>query len=133
MTAAQLNALKVLGLVYLLFTWGGALLAFRRNRLRSDDDPSRQKYSPLYILIAPVIIPLLIPVVISLLTVFSLLFGAFLVIFALVMLIFRQVALLKKMIEMWVIIGDALLKVARIILRPFYFILKAIFAPEQTP
>ncbi len=127
------DALLLLGLVYLTIMWSSTLLAYRRNRLLPDDDPHKQKYSPLYIVITPAIPAILIPLFIFLLTVFSILFGVFLVVFATAMLIFRQVTLLKKLIEILVKIGDALLKITRLLLWPFYFILKAIFAPEQAP
>ena len=131
MTADQVNAAKTLILVYFLFTWGGSLLAYRRNRLLPEDDPRKQKYTPLDVLIAPASIPILVLVLICLLTIFSILFGVFLVLFTLAMLIFRQVTLLKKLIEIWVKIGGALLRIAHLILWPFYSILKAVFAPEE--
>ncbi|MEW5831085.1 MAG: hypothetical protein AB1846_19510 [Chloroflexota bacterium] len=127
------DALLLLGLVYLTIVWCGTLLAYRRNRLLPDDSPQKQKYSPLYIFIAPALPPILIPIFIFLLSIFSIVFGAFLVVFAATMLVFGQVALLNKLIGILVRLGDALLKIAHIILWPFYAILRAIFAPEQSP
>ena len=129
---SQCDALKVLVLIYIVFILGGTSLAYSRNARLSNDDSRKQDYRPIYIPLSLLVPPFLAGFFVGMFILWSLLFGAFLVSFPIALLLFRQVTILRRLVEWWIRVGHRLLQITRSVLRPVYALLGYFFSTEPS-
>jgi hypothetical protein len=104
-------------LIFFLLVWGITGYTYRVNSRRKADDPKKQDYAPLAVLIAPITTPILLAGALSFFILRALLFTVFLIIFAILLLVVRKPFIFKLWDKFATWVGDPLLKVNTYLVR----------------
>jgi len=96
-----------------------ALIAYRVNSKRPDDDPKKKNYHPLAILFAPITFPILAVLSVSFFLLRVLTYGIFMVLFIFALVFIREPFIVQAVQKIATGIGDRLLEANTLLVRFF--------------